>query len=82
MLFQRPKRFEDGFYCRVQHKSEIDSIIQSDMLKYMAQKKLEENVRLCDVFSYLDTISVSYEMVENGTNFFNTLSYISGGQVF
>jgi len=79
MLFQRPKRFEEGFYCRVQHKSEIDSIIQNDTLKYMAQQKLEANVRLCDVLSYLDTISVSYEMVDNATNFFNTLSYISGG---
>lgn len=49
------------------------------MFKYMAQKKLEDNVRLSDVFAYLDTISVSYEMVENGTNFFSTLSYISGG---
>lgn len=63
----------------MQHKSEIDSIMQNDMFKYMAQKKLEDNVRLSDVFAYLDTISVSYEMVENGTNFFSTLSYISGG---
>jgi hypothetical protein len=48
----------------------------------MAQSKLEANVRFCDVFQYLDTITVSYEMVENPSNFFNTLTHISGGQVF
>jgi hypothetical protein len=54
----------------------------NDSLKYHAQQTLEQNLVFCDLFVYLDTVSVSHSLIENVDDFFNTLSYASNGQAF
>ena len=53
-----------------------------DANKHHAQQTLEQNLVLCDLFVYLDTVSVSHSLIENVDDFFNTLFYASNGQAF
>ena len=77
-----PQNFEDSFYCRVQQKNEIDRMIEQEGERYQRENDLVQNLRFCDLFFYLDTVSVSYDFVKDPNQLFSALNAISGGQSF
>ena len=77
-----PQNFEDSFYCRVQQKNEIDRMIEQEAESYQGANDLVQNLRFCDLFFYLDTVSVSYDFVKDPNQLFSALNAVSGGQSF
>jgi len=77
-----PQHFEDCFYCRTQQRTETEKQKENEPDKLQAFKQLADNVRFCDLFQYLDTISISPELVKDPAAFFEVMSNSTNGQAF
>ena len=77
-----PLYFEEVFYCRKQPRPETENLSEQEPKRMSAFNELLENVRFCDLFQYLDTISVSLDIVKNSSHFFEIMHNSTYGKAF
>ena len=62
--------------------SEVDHFAKNEPEKFKADKTLVDNLRFCDLLMYLDTITVSHELISDANFFFEVLANVTKGQAF
>ena len=61
---------------------EVKGFINNQPQKYLATSVLIKNLRFADLLGYSDTISISYDMVEDPSLIFMVLNYVTDGLAF
>jgi len=71
-------KLDDYFYSR---RKNLNSILPSD-LKFSAEKKIEEFLRLTDTDEYLDTVSIDPMLAEDCDYFLQLMNQVSKNRAF
>lgn len=71
--------FSDSYYNRIVNQQEISSNRANEPSRFEAIEVMARNVRFCDVFQYLDSISVNPALVENADYFFQMMANCTNG---
>mmetsp|Transcript_28971 Transcript_28971/g.27916 ORF Transcript_28971/g.27916 Transcript_28971/m.27916 type:complete len:115 (-) Transcript_28971:2301-2645(-) len=80
--YQSGKSFDENFYVRVPSDITNQAKVQENPPKFQAQDEILKNILLTDYNHYLDTLTVSQELVQDSEHFFELFALASDQQAF
>ena len=52
---------------------------KTEPIKYSALQKIVEEIRFCDQFKYIDSVTISFQLAKDPVAFFDLMNKISNG---